>query len=441
MSTATLRTDVSRNFIKKRMVSFGALAAIVAYFIYIFFAFDILGLSERARLDNAAKLVADSYSYNTHVTKLNRGDGSVAIATDGDKKGRYPEGHTPKWVQIDGHNLQVELKNNHVVSVAGKVVLYDVPNYGLIEVTPRISGVELKLPTLHVPDFINASKSRVTITTDGGRVSVTKTKTEIFRRSFGWEFFFFTLDSPFYGTSFGELFGLAVSPERVDPEQSNIAAMLKDFWTNSMWLHRDVAWAMYETVLMAFLGTIGAAMIALPLAFISANNFTPSWLARFSMRRVFDFLRGVDGLIWTIVLARAFGPGPMTGALAILLTDTGTFGKMFSETLENIDEKQIEGVRSTGAKPIQRYRFGVIPQITPVFVSQVLYYMESNTRSATVIGAIVGGGIGLLLTQAIITGKDWEEVTYYIVLIVLMVMMMDSISGWLRRKLIGEKEA
>ena len=76
----------------------------------------------------------------------------------------------------------------------------------------------------------------------------------------------------------------------------------------------------------------------------------------------------------------------------------------------------------------------------PVLLSQILYYMESNTRSATVVGAIVGGGIGLLLTQAIITGKDWEEVTYYIGLIVLMVMLMDSLSGWLRRKLIGQVE-
>ena len=109
---------------------------------------------------------------------------------------------------------------------------------------------------------------------------------------------------------------------------------------------------------------------------------------------------------------------------------------MFSEALENVDEKQIEGVQSTGAKPLQRYRFGVIPQIMPILASQVLYYLESNTRSATVIGAITGGGIGLLLTQAIITQKDWEEVTYYIVLIVLMVMVMDTVSGALRRRLI-----
>jgi phosphonate transport system permease protein len=162
----------------------------------------------------------------------------------------------------------------------------------------------------------------------------------------------------------------------------------------------------------------------------------PLRAVRFAMRRVFDFVRGVDGLIWTIILARAFGPGPMTGALAIVITDTGSFGKMFSEALENIDDKQVEGVRSTGANAIQRARFGVIPQVTPVLLSQVLYYLESNTRSATVIGAIVGGGIGLLLTQAIQTQKDWEEVAYYMTLIVLMVMLMDTFSGWLRRRLI-----
>jgi phosphonate transport system permease protein len=179
-----------------------------------------------------------------------------------------------------------------------------------------------------------------------------------------------------------------------------------------------------------------AALVALPMAFVAARNFNPLGPFRFVTRRVFDFVRGVDGLIWTVILSRAFGPGPMTGAIAIAITDVGSFGKTFSEALENIDEKQVEGIRSTGANAALRARFGVIPQLMPILLAQVLYYLESNTRSATVIGAIVGGGIGLLLTQAIITQKDWEEVAYYIVLIILMVMMMDSLSGWLRRKLI-----
>ena len=181
-------------------------------------------------------------------------------------------------------------------------------------------------------------------------------------------------------------------------------------------------------------------MIALPLAFLAAKRFTPILLLRTATRRLFDFVRGVDALIWTVVLARAFGPGPLTGTLAILITDTGTFGKTFSEALENVDQKQIEGVSSTGAKPLQRYRFGVIPQVVPVLLAQILYFLESNTRSATIIGAITGGGIGLMLTQAIQTQKDWEEVAYYIVLIIVMVMFMDWFSGWLRGKLIGRKD-
>jgi phosphonate transport system permease protein len=184
------------------------------------------------------------------------------------------------------------------------------------------------------------------------------------------------------------------------------------------------------------LGTFGAAIIALPLAFLAAKNFAPLVVVRQVVRRLFDFVRGVDGMIWTIILSRAFGSGPLTGALAILVTDTGSFGKSFSEALENVDNKQIEGVKSTGANALQGYRFGVIPQVTLILLSQILYHFESNTRSATIIGAITGGGNGLFITQAIQTQKDWEDVSYYIVLIVLMVMAMDSFSGCLRRKLI-----
>jgi phosphonate transport system permease protein len=193
---------------------------------------------------------------------------------------------------------------------------------------------------------------------------------------------------------------------------------------------------MGETVLMAFLGTFLAAIIALPLAFLAASNLMPFRPLRITLRRIFDFIRGTDALIWTLVLVRAFGPGPMTGALAIVMTDIGLFGKTFSEALENIDEKQVEGIRSTGAPSHLRARFGVLPQVMPILASQILYNFESNTRSATVIGAIVGGGIGLLLTQAIQTQKDWEDVAYYLILIVLTVMAMDSLSGLIRRKLI-----
>ncbi|OAN77080.1 phosphonate ABC transporter, permease protein PhnE [Sulfitobacter sp. EhC04] len=422
MTTATLTLQADRLIARKKLTALAAPALIAAYLIYVFFAFDVPGLRDRVSLDNMNTLLRDIYSYKTHVTQDNR-NGEISIAIEGERKGAYPQGESPDWVTL-GTASTVDLGEGHIVTL-GDTVRYDIPGYGTITAVPGRTGVNAQLPSGAVPDWINASKNRMAITTDAGRVTITRNRTEIFRYFTGWELFFFTLDSKFHDLSLTQLIA-----------SGEYGAIWSDFWNNRMWRHADVAWALVETVLMAFLGTFGAAIIALPMGFLAARNFTPLGSLRFAARRIFDFLRGVDGLIWTIVLSRAFGPGPLTGSLAIMLTDTGTFGKIFSEALENVDDKQIEGLTSTGAKPLQRYRFGVIPQITPVLLSQVLYYLESNTRSATIIGAITGGGIGLLLTQAIITQKDWEEVTYYIVLIILMVMVMDSLSGWLRRRLI-----
>ncbi|WP_208994274.1 phosphonate ABC transporter, permease protein PhnE [Pannonibacter sp. I15F10I1] len=432
--TADLNSTILTRFRNHRIAAFAVPGLILAYLAYAAFAFDLAGLAQRARLDNAAILLADFWSYKVHVTRDNR-NGALSVAVEGENKGTYPEGMLPDWVTSDGTTTVVDLGDGHLVTYDAAGARYDVPGYGVIDIQPEGNGLKLTVPQ-PLPDWINASDTRVSVTTKAGRFAYTRSKVETFRYFPGWELFFFTLDSPFYGKGPLELMNLALWGERLNPELANAPAMLHDFWTNRMWRHGDVMWAMFETMLMAFLGTAGAALIAFPLSFLAARNFNPLGPFRFAARRVFDFIRGVDGLIWTIILSRAFGPGPMTGALAIMITDTGSFGKLFSEALENIDEKQVEGVRSTGANAVQRARFGVIPQVMPVLLSQALYFLESNTRSATVIGAIVGGGIGLLLTQAIQTQRDWEEVAYYMTLIVLMVMAMDSLSGWLRKKLI-----
>lgn len=429
MTAMALEQHIKLKFGRKRMRSFAIPTVVLAYLVYIFVAFDVAGLGERINVKNAATLVSDTYSYKTHVTRDNR-DGSIEIAIEGERKGRYAEGSAPDWVSL-GDQTVINLGGKDIVTF-GERITYDIAGYGRVVATPNKNGVNASFPSGERPDFISASKNRLMIVTDAGRLTVTRNRSEVFKYQTGWELFFFTLDSPYHGMSILQLSDAAIHGQAGD--------IWDDFWHNKMWRHSDVAWAIVETILMAFLGTFGAAIIALPLGFLAAKNFTPLGSLRFAARRVFDFLRGVDGLIWTIVLSRAFGPGPLTGSLAILLTDTGSFGKMFSEALENVDAKQIEGVASTGAKPLQRYRFGVIPQITPVLLSQILYYFESNTRSATIIGAITGGGIGLFLTQAIITQKDWEEVTYYVILIILMVMAMDTLSGWLRRKLIKGDE-
>ena len=172
---------------------------------------------------------------------------------------------------------------------------------------------------------------------------------------------------------------------------------------------------------------------------------------RFAMRRVFDFVRAVDSLIWSLIFIRAFGLGPLTGSLTIAITDTGSLGKLFSEALENFDMKQVEGVSSTGASRVQQYRYGVIPQRLPVLLSQGLYYLESNTRSATVIGALGAGGIGLILVQTIGTSRNLENTAYLIlltlvlvlvimiVIVIVILILIDTLATWLRQRLIVGK--
>ena len=430
-----LAAAVFDGFRRKRLLAFATPALALLYLAYTAVAFDVAGLVERARADNAAILLSDFWSHKIHVTRDNR-SGALEVTVEGEsQKGAFPPGAPPDWVATDGEATTIDLGDGHVVTYDAAGARYVVPGYGTIDVAPEGRRLRLTAPE-PLPEWISASDTRVAVTTDAGRFTYTRSKVETFRYFAGWELFFFTLDSPFSGKGAGELMALAVWGERLDPGRPNLGYMASEFWNNRMWRHGDVAWAIFETILMAFLGTSAAALLALPLAFLAARNFMPLGGFRFAVRRAFDFIRGVDGLIWTIILSRAFGPGPMTGALAIAITDAGSFGKLFSEALENIDERQVDGVRATGANSLQRARFGVIPQVTPVLLSQALYFLESNTRSATVIGAIVGGGIGLLLTQAIQTQRDWEEVAYYIVLIVLMVMAMDSLSGWLRKKLI-----
>ncbi|GAA6177123.1 phosphonate ABC transporter, permease protein PhnE [Sulfitobacter pacificus] len=430
----TTKFEAEKLFQRKRLIGFGIPVVIAFYLIYIFFAFDLPGLVGRANMDNAVTLASDTWSHKVHVTRDNR-TGEVTYAIEGERKGRYPEGQRPDWV-TGGDVLTIDLGGDHIVRyLPDNRTEIEIPGFPVIKIQAEGRSLTTNLPS-NLPDWISASKRRIGITTPEGRITLTGARTEVFNYFPGWELFWFTLDSPYHGHGLVTLlFG-----ERLDPARSNISGAISDWWNNPMWRHKDVAWAIGETILMAFLGTMGAAIIALPLAFLAAKRFSPVMLLRAATRRLFDFVRGVDALIWTVVLARAFGPGPLTGALAILITDTGTFGKIFSEALENVDQKQIEGVSSTGAKPLQRYRFGVIPQVVPVLLAQILYFLESNTRSATIIGAITGGGIGLMLTQAIQTQKDWEEVAYYIILIIVMVMFMDWFSGWLRGKLIGRKD-
>jgi phosphonate transport system permease protein len=271
-----------------------------------------------------------------------------------------------------------------------------------------------------------------------GRVEVEEDEVKIRQRFLGWENFIFDPSSAFWNRSFGDVAGTILWGERIKPEQSNLSLAIDNFLNNAEWQHGDVYVKLGQTIVMAFVGTLFATAIAFPLSFMAARNITPSFLTNQVTKRLFDFLRSVDMLIWALFFTRAFGPGPLAGISAIFFTDTGTLGKLYAEALENIDEKQREGVRSLGANPVLVQRFGVVPQVLPVFVSQSLYFWESNTRSATIIGAVGAGGIGLKLWEAMRTNADWENVAYMVLLILLVVYVFDTISSRLRGLLIGK---
>ena len=197
--------------------------------------------------------------------------------------------------------------------------------------------------------------------------------------------------------------------------------------------------ALAETLAIAFLGTLLAAVLAFPFGFLAARNVVPSWIFRFSVRRGLDSIRGVDTLIWALIWINVVGLGPFAGVLAIMTSDFGSFGKLFSEAIEAADEKPVEGVTSTGGGPLHRVRFGLIPQILPVMLSQVLYYIESNTRSATIIGIVGAGGIGLHLAEQIRT-LEWQHVSFLILMILVTVAVIDYISSLLRSAIIGNED-
>ncbi len=193
-----------------------------------------------------------------------------------------------------------------------------------------------------------------------------------------------------------------------------------------------------ESIAMAFLGTLFAAVIAVPLGFLGAGNVVTNALAHFSIRRVFDGFRGVDQLIWALAYVRAVGLGPLAGVLAIATADIAVLAKLYAEAIENAEKRQAEGIDAVGANRILRTRFGLLPQVLPVMVAQALYFLESNTRSAAILGVVGAGGIGLQIAERIKV-RYWDEVAFIIILMIIAVALIDQLSARIRRRLIGPR--
>jgi phosphonate transport system permease protein len=196
--------------------------------------------------------------------------------------------------------------------------------------------------------------------------------------------------------------------------------------------------AMGETLAIALLGTLFAAVLALPFGFLAARNIIPNIFVHFFTRRALDTVRSVDTLIWALIWINVVGLGPFAGVLAIMSSDFGAFGKLISEAIETADTKAVDGIVSTGGQRAAVIRFGIVPQVLPIIISQVLYFFESNVRSATIVGIVGAGGIGLHLSEQIRV-LEWHQVSFLIVMVLITVALIDALSQRLRAAVIGAR--
>jgi phosphonate transport system permease protein len=205
-------------------------------------------------------------------------------------------------------------------------------------------------------------------------------------------------------------------------------------------------WAMLETVEMAILALFLSVVVAFPLSFLASRNtleliFPGSSVFWRSLRGVLysgtrlfaNLTRSINEIIWALLFVSAVGLGPMPGILALGLHTSGVLIKLFSEGIESVSKEPIEALSSTGAASIKVIRYAVVPQIAPYLVSMILYRLESDLRSATILGFTGAGGIGMLLFDKL---KSYEnrEVTTILILIVVTVAIIDRFSAYIRSK-------
>ncbi|MCU4653409.1 phosphonate ABC transporter, permease protein PhnE [Roseibacterium sp. SDUM158016] len=220
-----------------------------------------------------------------------------------------------------------------------------------------------------------------------------------------------------------------------------VLALLRAFvvWEDmETWQYANIYRGIAQTLAMAFLGTLLGTIGSLVIGFLAARNVMPIRLVRQVIRRFLDILRGIDQLVWGLVFVRAVGLGPLAGVLAIFISDLGTLSKLYSEAIENIDRKQVEGVKATGAGPLAVIRYGYIPQVLPVFISQSLYFWESNTRSATILGIVGAGGIGMILIERF-RASLYDQVAFVVLNVLVIIFAIDWLSKRIRLWAIGAK--
>lgn len=233
--------------------------------------------------------------------------------------------------------------------------------------------------------------------------------------------------------------GLDAKWDRLLSAPHDIWVVVRLMATNLTWSDfSDCAHAMWDSIAMAWIGTLLAAVFAIPLGFFAANNLMPPWFV-FLTRQVLNILRAVPEIILVLVLIPVFALSPSAGILALGIGSVGTLGKLCSEVIEGIDRGPIEAADAVGANQLQRLRWSVIPQAFPEIASFVLYRFEINIRVSTVLGAVGAGGIGQVVDDALTTAipKDWGLAGMALIIVIVATVAVDTVSGAVRRRILA----
>ncbi|MEL7466565.1 MAG: phosphonate ABC transporter, permease protein PhnE [Pseudomonadota bacterium] len=214
----------------------------------------------------------------------------------------------------------------------------------------------------------------------------------------------------------------------------NMAMLLKDFLEPNFRYWRSYLELMLESVQMAVWGSVLSVLLGAPFGLLSSTNLAPAWIV-FPVRRLMDAARAINELVFALIFVAAVGLGPLAGVLALTIHTTGTLAKLFSEAVEAIDPRPVEGIRATGASRLQEIIYGVIPQVLPLWISFSLYRFEANIRSATVLGIVGAGGIGMSLSESL-RGFDYGSGAAILLIILVTVSVFDIFGTLLRRVII-----
>jgi phosphonate transport system permease protein len=225
--------------------------------------------------------------------------------------------------------------------------------------------------------------------------------------------------------------GADMRPAALVRDSGNMVEYAASFFPPNFHEWRYYLQEMLVTIQIALWGTALAVVCAVPLGLLSASNIAPLWL-RQPVRRLMDSARAINEMVFAMLFIVAVGLGPFAGVLALWVHTTGILAKLFSEAVEAIDPQPVEGIRATGANALEEIVYGVLPQVLPLWISYSLYRFESNVRSASVVGMVGAGGIGVVLWE-IIRGFQYAETCAVMIIIVISVIVIDMVSARIRK--------